>query len=199
MQESAEFFLRSLDREPDVSGSDIAFNPRAFKLEDLRQGETEEERLANSIPIDEQLEQRLQSLHEHALQGDVSAHDELRDYARLQAQSYARIILATGHGRSDSRFFGFGLRRPPYTTSLHYNFVRMLDLRKIFAEELIKLLRIPHNIAVVAPADPACPQFSDPLASELADTHDRYSGETQKTCVMVRRTTVTPLSATPHS
>ncbi len=168
-----------------VPAGSIDFHPRGFAVEELQPGAMERIRQEGTESTEEEV--RWLALKERADGGDVAALEQLRFITRIQATLYARSLLRVRRGIADSRFFGFGPRVEPLTTRPRYNFIRWFDLRTVFGEELIRVLRLDHHVAPIAPGDAAMPQFTDPLATILADQHDVLTGNKQKTAVIMLR------------
>lgn len=177
-----EVLVRFLQQH-NLSKFDIEFRASGFHVEDARPGETEEQKLQFDSWADEKLPE-LQMLLAQAKEGNSAALDQLREQARIYAGRYAAFLINQGLGMQGTRFFCLGLRQEPFIS--RYQWLDEFDLREVFAQELIHVLVLRYNPAVILPSDGKMPPFTHPIATILADQHDHLTGTTAKENIRVR-------------
>ncbi len=179
-----------------VAQADFEFRPRAFVDLDLTNDRSISELEAAIASEDRQEWGRVfMNLVQTAEGGDAQARSDLEDIMRHKAHllverydSIAFISGASAINRDSTRFFMTGIPKEPFISDVHLNcFTKLEGLRTVFAEEMIRLMDLDHNICLKAPCDPRNPPFTDVAATYLADQFDELNGTTSRTAVIVKR------------
>lgn len=128
----------------------------------------------NRVPTekDEEVNAEFLRLHEDAKSGNADALLTLKGYARTAGRSCAEELEK--EGRLDTtRFVNYGLNGN-YT--MRYEALDWFNLKDIFVEELVRHMKMPHNICVKTPNDMPAPPFADICATYLADQWNILEG-----------------------
>ncbi|TSC79169.1 MAG: hypothetical protein G01um101425_806 [Candidatus Peregrinibacteria bacterium Gr01-1014_25] len=165
----------------------IDFSPRAF-TDTYADIPSQRDRMADRARVhDFTWEIVFNALLEKAKAGDTEAKRALDERVREQAREMALTLiqarqLADGQGR----FIMTGLPHPPFTENLRLNCFTELNLRDVFARELIRIIGYRHHIALKAPMDPPSRPFADVGATFIADNFNALTGSRDLTAAIVR-------------
>lgn len=174
--------------QQDFGIGSIDLHRRAYVDWGAEQQFTQEEvQLRATEERDEKWDENFRRLIERAAT-NIFSKQLLRQKVKEAAASLVRSLILTGL-YDESRFIMTGYpNNTLFTENLRLNFFHGNDeLRKIFAEEVIRLLRIKHNICIKCPRDPSSPPFSDVAATYIADALDMANhGRIRPTVVMVK-------------